>query len=108
MHDWRHTYPSYHVYCTKFHVIRHNIIYNIKLLVSILFCSKNRKCPRALSAQALAEYLRELGAEAEAFPSVAEGVAAAIARARAHGGAVLACGSLYMVGDVVAAATKEA
>ena len=63
--------------------------------------------PRALPAQALAEYLRELGAQAEAFPSVAEGVAAAIARAREHGGAVLACGSLYMVGDVVAAATKE-
>ena len=59
--------------------------------------------PRALSAEDLAEYLRSLGAEAEAGNTVADGVAAAIAHARRTGGAVLACGSLYMVGEIVEA-----
>lgn len=60
--------------------------------------------PRAMAADALAEYLHGLGAQATAAATVAEGVALAIAKARAHGGAVLACGSLYMVGEIVEAA----
>jgi len=60
--------------------------------------------PRAMQAGELAAYLRSLGAEAEAAPTVAEGVALAMTQARAKGGAVLACGSLYMVGQIVDAA----
>ena len=60
--------------------------------------------PRAMQADALAEYLCSLGAEAEAAPTVAKGVALAMEKARATGGAVLACGSLYMVGEIVDAA----
>ena len=59
--------------------------------------------PRALAADDLAAYLRNLGAEAEAHDAVADGVAAAISHARKTGGAVLACGSLYMVGEIVEA-----
>lgn len=62
--------------------------------------------PRAMQADALADYLRGLGAEASAGNTVAEGVAAAISHARKTGGAVLACGSLYMVGEIVDAVLK--
>lgn len=56
--------------------------------------------PRAMDSKDLADYLRGLGADATSCGSVAEGVAVSIAKAKDHGGAVLACGSLYMVGEV--------
>lgn len=57
--------------------------------------------PRAQDAEKLAEYLRGLGAEATACGTVFDGVRAAVEKAKMHNGAVLACGSLYMVGEVV-------
>lgn len=63
--------------------------------------------PRAMAAEDLAAYLKELGAEAEDCGTVAQGVAAAIGHAKAEGGAVLACGSLYMVGEVVSAVKEQ-
>ena len=62
--------------------------------------------PRAMGAPDLAAYLEELGAEATPYATVQEGVEAAIRLARAHSGAVLACGSLYMVGELTQAALK--
>ena len=59
--------------------------------------------PRALPAEELSAYIREnLGARATPCKTVAEGVRAAIDRAGPDG-AVCACGSLYMIGDIVAA-----
>ena len=60
--------------------------------------------PRAMDGEELAKYLRTLGKEATACATIPEGVAAAMAAARQHGGAVLACGSLYLAGDVILAA----
>ncbi len=57
--------------------------------------------PRALSAQALSDYIREhLGAPATPCESVAEGVRTAVNRAGSEG-VVCACGSLYMLGEVI-------
>lgn len=59
--------------------------------------------PRALPAQALAEYIREnLNAPAVPCDTVADGVRAAI-DAAGPDGAVCACGSLYMIGEIVEA-----
>ena len=59
--------------------------------------------PRALSAEALRDYLQsQLGAEAVACESVEAGVRTAVALA-GDTGAVCACGSLYMIGEIVAA-----
>ena len=64
--------------------------------------------PRALSAEALSRFLREhLGAAATPCATVAEGVRTALEKA-GPGGAVCACGSLYMIGDIVAALPAEA
>lgn len=52
--------------------------------------------PRALSSEALCEFLRGEGAVARACGSVAEGLDAALSAA--EGGAVVAFGSLYMAG----------
>lgn len=59
--------------------------------------------PRALSAGALAEQLGQLGKPVTACASVEEGVRSAMAQTP-EGGAVVAFGSLYMVGDIRAAA----
>ena len=62
--------------------------------------------PRALPAEALAAYIQEnLGATATACESVAEGVRTAIEKA-GPGGVVCACGSLYMIGEIVEALNK--
>ena len=53
-------------------------------------------------AQTLAEGLRAFGKPVTACSSIAEGVRLAKARAGAHG-AVLCCGSLYLLGDVLSA-----
>ena len=59
--------------------------------------------PRALSAEALSDYIREnLNARATPCATVAEGVRTAIENAGPEG-VVCACGSLYMIGDIVAA-----
>ena len=58
--------------------------------------------PRALDAQALAEYLRQFGKPVTACNSVDAGVREAIRQAGPDG-VVLAYGSLYMVGDTEAA-----
>ncbi|MBE6651180.1 MAG: bifunctional folylpolyglutamate synthase/dihydrofolate synthase [Ruminococcaceae bacterium] len=55
--------------------------------------------PRALSADKLAEYLIGLGAVATPCETVEDGVALAIEKA-GESGAVVAYGSLYMVGDI--------
>ena len=62
--------------------------------------------PRALDGKTLAENLRARGAEASYAPDAEAGVAAAIEHARAEHGAVLVCGSLYMLGDVIRATDK--
>lgn len=56
--------------------------------------------PRALPAEELAAELRALGASAEARDTVFGAVQAAAAYAKAENGAVLTCGSLYMVGQI--------
>lgn len=58
--------------------------------------------PRALPAQELASYLQTLGKPVTACDTVAEGAALALAKA-ANGGAVLCCGSLYLMGEAEAA-----
>ena len=58
--------------------------------------------PRALPAQELASYLQTLGRPVTACDTVAEGAALALAKA-ANGGAVLCCGSLYLMGEAEAA-----
>ena len=61
--------------------------------------------PRALDAQALAEYLGKFGKPVTACTSVEAGVQEAIRQAGTNG-VVLAYGSLYMVGDIEAAVAK--
>ena len=61
--------------------------------------------PRALPAQKLAEKLSAFDKPVTACASVAEGVRTAIAQTEADG-AVVAFGSLYMVGDIRAAAKE--
>ncbi len=61
--------------------------------------------PRALDAQALAEYLQQFGKPVTACSSVDAGVREAIRQAGADG-VVLAYGSLYMVGDIEAAVAE--
>ena len=61
--------------------------------------------PRALDAQALAEYLGQFGKPVTACTSVEAGVQEAIRQAGTNG-VVLAYGSLYMVGDIEAAVAK--
>lgn len=58
--------------------------------------------PRALPAQELAAYLAPLGKPVTACTSIAEGAALALESAAADG-AVLCCGSLYLMGDAKAA-----
>ena len=67
------------------------------------FVTVTPRNPRALPAEALAAYIqRELGAQAAPCATVEEGVRTAIAKA-GPGGAVCACGSLYMIGDITEA-----
>ena len=62
--------------------------------------------PRALPAGELSDYIaRALGVEAVPCESVEQGVQTAV-RLAGPGGAVCACGSLYMIGDIVAAVSK--
>ena len=62
--------------------------------------------PRALPAPDLADYIRaHLSAPATACQTVAEGVATAIEKA-GPAGVVCACGSLYMIGEIVEALEK--
>lgn len=58
--------------------------------------------PRALDGAQLAEYLRQFGKPAAAYPVIADGVKAAIAHA-GKDGVVLCYGSLYMIGEIKAA-----
>ena len=61
--------------------------------------------PRALPAEKLADALARYGKPVTACGSVAEGVRTAIAQTEPNG-AVVAFGSLYMVGDIRAAAKE--
>ena len=61
--------------------------------------------PRSLSADALAKSLRERGMIASSCATIADGVRTAIERAGSNG-AVCACGSLYMISDVIDALNK--
>ena len=64
--------------------------------------------PRALPAEDLRRYIVEaLHAPAVACDSVAEGVRTAVEHA-GEDGAVCACGSLYMIGDILAALDRDA
>lgn len=63
--------------------------------------------PRALSTEKLAEYITSLGAKATPCNTVEEGVAKAMEKA-GKSGAVVAYGSLYMVGDIENAVKKGA
>ncbi|MBR2976897.1 MAG: bifunctional folylpolyglutamate synthase/dihydrofolate synthase [Oscillospiraceae bacterium] len=62
--------------------------------------------PRALDGDIFAEELRALGTEAQFAPDAEQGVAQAVRIAKADGGAVLVCGSLYLLGDVIRAVEK--
>lgn len=55
--------------------------------------------PRALGAEELADFISSRGAAARAFPSVSEGMAAAL-KAAGEDGAVVCFGSLYLAGKV--------
>jgi len=50
----------------------------------------------------LAEHARLRGSEAEVVEPVPEAVEVALLRARRHGGIACACGSLYLVGEILA------
>lgn len=67
------------------------------------FISVTPDNPRALSAEELKTYLSQFGKPVTACPEVKDGVAEAIRQAGPDG-VVLAYGSLYMVGDIRAAA----
>ncbi|MEG2083543.1 MAG: bifunctional folylpolyglutamate synthase/dihydrofolate synthase, partial [Oscillospiraceae bacterium] len=56
--------------------------------------------PRALGNGALAQKIRDIGGIATECVSVADGVSAALERAK-NSGAVLALGSLYMSGEIL-------
>ena len=56
--------------------------------------------PRALPAEDLAAFLRSSGWKASAYSSVAEGISAAVDRAKETGGMVCAAGSLYLAGPI--------
>ena len=56
--------------------------------------------PRALTNEALAEYLRGTGAMAHAAESVPMGMDMALERARETDSVIVACGSLYMASEV--------
>lgn len=63
--------------------------------------------PRALASDKLAAYLARFGKPVTSFEKIADGVAAAIAHAKAQeNGAVLCYGSLYMIGEIKAALEK--
>ena len=66
------------------------------------FVTVTPRNPRSLPAEDLAAWLNARGAKAIACVSVAEGVRTAIGLAGPHG-ALCACGSLYMIGDIVEA-----
>ena len=70
------------------------------------FVTVTPRNPRALPAEELSRYITEnLGAKATACATVAEGVRTAIEKAGPDG-VVCACGSLYMIGDIVEALNK--
>lgn len=56
--------------------------------------------PRALTNEALAEYLTAQGCTARAADSVAEGMTLALQRAKETDSVVVACGSLYMASEI--------
>ena len=67
------------------------------------FVTVTPKNPRALSAQALSEYIHnQLNMPSTPCATVAEGVGMAIQKAGEEG-IVCACGSLYMIGEIVEA-----
>ena len=61
--------------------------------------------PRSLSAEELAKSLRKRGLSASSRETIAQGVRTAIEQAGSDG-AVCACGSLYMISDVIDALKK--
>ena len=61
--------------------------------------------PRAMSAEGLADYLRQFGKPVTACNVVEDGVRLAIEHA-GENGVVLCYGSLYMIGDIDAALKK--
>ena len=56
--------------------------------------------PRALPAEALADFLRRNGMKATACETIADGVYEAVERAKKCGGMVCAAGSLYLAGPI--------
>lgn len=64
-------------------------------------CTAPVQNPRALTAQALAEQCRACGMTASACGSPQEAVRQATDAARADGGAVVICGSLYLAGELL-------
>lgn len=69
------------------------------------FVSVTPENPRALSAEDLKTYLSQFGKPVTACPKVKDGVAEAVRQAGPDG-VVLAYGSLYMTGDIRAAAAE--
>lgn len=57
--------------------------------------------PRALSAQTLADRCRACGITATACETPQKAVAQAVTAAKADGGAVVICGSLYLAGEIL-------
>ena len=76
-------------------------MFNRLMPFAVEFVTVTPANPRALSAEALSDYIRRnLGAKATPSPTVAGGVRTAIEKAGPNG-VVCACGSLYMLGEIV-------
>lgn len=68
--------------------------------LTVRFVTVTPQNPRALPADELAALLSQYGKPVTACSSIPEGVAAALAQTPADG-AILVCGSLYLLGDVM-------
>ena len=68
--------------------------------LTVRFVTVTPQNPRALPAEELAALLSQYGKPVTACSSIPEGVAAALAQTPADG-AILVCGSLYLLGDVM-------
>ena len=85
----------------------HGEMYPLLLPLARRFVTITPHTPRALSGEALAKELQALGAEAHFAESAEKGVREALRLAKEDGGAVLVCGSLYMLGDVIRAVDEQ-
>ena len=84
----------------------HGEMYPLLLPLAKRFVTITPGSPRALNGRELAKELQALGAEAHFAENEEQGVREALRLAKEDDGAVLVCGSLYMLGDVIRATEK--